>query len=598
VRFGKSDVMVSMTEGPPRVFISHAQQDADFAKTLKEWLEETLRNGIECFVSTDGAVPLGRPWLDELSLALEQSSLMLVLVSQESSSSRWIDFEVGAAFVRQVRVVPICIGGVTVADLESPLDSRQGIELPNEVAERRLLSLVADLAGLTVPSVPPRLPIPGRYLGGARAKQSATTRLFASTNHENFLALFEALVAEARHVVLVGTGLNVLYHRGPLELLKGPANCHWEIYVANPYSPEVQARLIEEEAASPRPVVGKSGLVSRLESLLDFQEQSGSPEALTIKSFSHYPTISFFIVDRQHYFFYPYGFALLGDFSPVWYGRADDPRDATVVAFLKRQHELTREASVDAALIHDLRSGRHISEERRRQIEKELVPVAVYVVPEKNSSLYEFGSACLGFDLRRQAQVKSRWPQDYTRAGAPYGFHLTVADALYLAEEAQLRVLIKELRSVAEGLRPFSVGLQITAGFPEHNSVSIACHDETGSLEALHHELVSRCYGRAVASNYSRFFGEDRAATNRSYATNPARSSLMIERYHAPYILNEFRPHFSLLSNVAPGDLASAQASLENDLPTRSLLVGSLCVLTRGPAGSNWRIAAELALRG
>lgn len=583
-----------MARGPARVFISHVHEDADFAEAIAAWIEPNLLQGVKCFNSSSRGIPLGSQWLNEVSAALAGSAVMLVLVSHASLSRRWIYFEAGAGFVRGIPVVPVCIGGMTKLELEPPLNFLQAIELPNLESERRLLALVAEPADLEPPPMAPRIVLPTRVTQSSASidEKIRPRRIFANTADNAFTDFFDPLAKNARHIVVAGTGLNILYRAGIIELLGPDANNQWEIYVANPYSPEVESRLVEEEAGSPRPPVGKAGLVQRLETLLDF-ERRRADRSLVVKLFSRYPTISFFIIDGLHYFFYPYGFSTLGDFSPVLYCSADDPKDFALVTFLKGQHEKTQECAVDAEFVYRLQPGRRYDQDVRRAAKQKLVAFSVYIIPEEDTPLYDFGSACLGFDVRAQRTVESRWAPKHIRQAAEFGLHVTVADALYVADEWSLKILESELRVLAKEFRPFPLRVALEAGFPDPASISLLCHDETGSLEALHHEMVFRCYRQAIASNYSDLFGHDRARMNRTYGEGPQRAELMIERYHAPYIMNAYKPHLSLLSNVDEADMPGFKRELEQNLPKSSFTVRSICLMTKPKDSSQWRILDE-----
>jgi TIR domain/Protein of unknown function (DUF1045) len=584
-----------------QIFISHVHEDSDFAKAIASWLEASLLHGVRCFVSTDSGIPLGRAWFAQINAALADSAIMLVLASRTSASQRWIYFESGAGFIRGIPVVPICIAGMTTAELEPPLNALQAIDVPSEESERQLLALVANAAGLSAPSPCPSLPLPTR-LSVDSARQAAAAHdplvVFENTADPAFVHSFRSLTTHAKHVVMVGTGLNVLYHPRPADLLGSTSQCNWDIYVANPYSPSVEARLREEETGSPKPPVGKVGLIARLDTLLEVQKRRPSDGGrVTVRLFSHYPTISFFIVDDRHYFFYPYGYVRLGDYSPVIYCARGDPKTTSLVSFLDSQYELVKGHSVDAMLARDLHSGNALDSQSRRHVRRQLIPIAVYIVPDSDTDLYHFGSTCMGYDLRHQADLQSPWPARYTRSAAEFGFHLTVADALYFVDPQSLEMLASELRALAGEFRAFDLSLTLTAGFPDASSVSLVCQDDTGSIEALHHEMVARCYRRAVASNYSPLFGEQRVVPRRSYAESTARADLMIERYHAPYILNAFRPHFSLLSQIESSQMENVTASLNAELPHLSTSINSICLLTKPSNGQHWAIRDEFSFK-
>lgn len=77
----------------PKIFISHANEDADFAKAIRGWLDGALLGAITYFVSTDRtSIPLGAEWPKRIREALEDSGIVLVIVSQVSVERRWLYF--------------------------------------------------------------------------------------------------------------------------------------------------------------------------------------------------------------------------------------------------------------------------------------------------------------------------------------------------------------------------------------------------------------------------------------------------------------------------------------------------------------------------
>ncbi len=120
----------------PQVFISHIHEDTDFAKAIKNWLDDILLGAISFFVSTDrSSIPLGSEWPKKIKESLEKSEILLVIVSASSISRRWIYFEAGAGYVRGIPVIPICVGELGLNNLPSPLNLLQAIELPGEDEE-------------------------------------------------------------------------------------------------------------------------------------------------------------------------------------------------------------------------------------------------------------------------------------------------------------------------------------------------------------------------------------------------------------------------------------------------------------------------------
>lgn len=430
--------------------------------------------------------------------------------------------------------------------------------------------------------------------GGSGEGEKPTPRerkpgqLFARSDSTEFASCFEQLARKAKRIVLIGTGINIL-HRDPIfislieRVTKG--QCDLEIYLANPFSPAVETRLIEEEIGDMKPPVAKPGLISRLHSIIEEQRKSGYPSNFLLKLFPNYPTFAMFILDDD-YFFYPYGYTLLGNQSPVARFSRRDPAHKPMIEFLQRQYENVKTSSTDAQLILDAHSGKRVSAEK-------LLSTAVYLVPDALSDIYRFGSKILGYDLRNHTTLMSPWA-DYVGTAADFGFHLTVADALYFSCQRDIDLLHKEVEFVARELQPFSIRFKIQERFPNESSISLVCYDESGALESLHCELVFRCYRRAVASNYSLGL----VAMDRDPSL--PRAKLMIQRYRAPYVLQRFKPHFTLLTKVPADKMDEVARKVKEfyhqEVKTQQIDIKDIALMVKPQMDQHWQISQEIRL--
>jgi len=412
---------------------------------------------------------------------------------------------------------------------------------------------------------------------------------FAASDSREFRNRVEALILAARHVVLIGTGLNLL-NRDPFAreviLRAAHGDCRLEIYLADPASPRVRMRLAEEELGNYKPPVGRKGLEIRLTTLLAAWRSAGRPSSIKIGLFSHYLTMATLLIDDD-YFVYPYGFATLGNFSPVLYLSKTNPANAGFIEFLELQYQLVKEHSIDAETVVV-----HRSKKRRRF--DQLVPFALYYVPPAESALYEFGTKVLGYDIRDRQLIKSPWSDDVGSAAA-FGFHLTLADALYFFTEAEVRAVVADLEIRLQDFASFDVGnFRICERFPDKRSVSLRFDDNSGSLEALHHELVHCAYSLAAESDYSL----GRAALTRD--SDSHRAATMIKHYQAPYILGRFQPHFTLATNVEHKRQGPLRAEVEKFAESKQLestvRIARLAVMSRDPGRDQWVIIDELTL--
>ncbi|CAM1345679.1 toll/interleukin-1 receptor domain-containing protein [Tenacibaculum amylolyticum] len=142
-----------MNTNKPEIFVSHISSEKKYAISIKEWIDETLLGAIDIFVSSDKgeSIPLGSEWLKKTKKSLQNSSIILVIISNRSLNTKWLYFESGAGYVRDIPVIPICIGELKKNELPPPLNSLEGIEFPNKDDEKKLIEIIAESAGLKSP---------------------------------------------------------------------------------------------------------------------------------------------------------------------------------------------------------------------------------------------------------------------------------------------------------------------------------------------------------------------------------------------------------------------------------------------------------------
>ena len=422
------------------------------------------------------------------------------------------------------------------------------------------------------------------------SKSKDKQRIFSRSDSAEFAQYFESKVHQADRIVLIGTGINII-QRDPvfLDLMERveKGKCTLEIYLANPFSRQIEMRLVEEEIGNIKPPVGRLGLIQRLETILRKQQEMGSPQNFVLRLFWNYPTSAMFIIDTE-YFLYPYGFSLLGNLSPISHYSKNNPKDHPIIDYIEKQYQQIKIASANAQLVMDLYHRRSVNIE-------ELTPFAVYLIPVDGTPLYEFGSDVLGYDVRGNSPTLSHWASSVGPA-SEFGFHLTLADALYLGSRRELDLLIKEIEYISLGFKPFPVFYSWKESFPNANSVALACTDESGMLESLHLEMLARCYRQAIGSNYSLGI----APTDRGPIEG--RNKLMVQRYHAPYIMQQFKPHFTLLTNL-PQETSEREAvttslyqAYQERIKVEKVDIGSICVMTRTRSNRPWQIAEEISL--
>jgi len=455
-----------------------------------------------------------------------------------------------------------------------------------------VLIVIAFIQGREISFWPPRIGPKGSDDKKVDHRSSQGVTIYPNSDSSKFSDDFERLFRQAEKILLIGTGFSILHRQTLFKLLVERIRNHSyiEIYAANPFGPNVEMRLIEEETGDDTPEIRKKGLVNWLISLLDEREKLSDKSKFILRLFPFYPTYALFIFNRKEYFFYPYGYTKLGTLSPVLHFSRDEPAHQVMIQFLDTQSERVKEQSADANLVFDLHAGKAVEPSL-------LTAFAVYLIPAADSPLYQFGSRILEYDVRarRELQQNPKW-HNAIGAAFNYGLHVTVADALYCATKSDINLICKEVEFLANEFRPFTINLSLEKEFPNERGIALACQDKTGSLEALHHEMVARVYRKAVASNYN----FDPTLADRDL--DKERTKLMIKHYHAPYILQRFKPHFSLFSNVSPERKEKIYKEIkelyEKEIKELSIEFNHIAVMHRPDPKGHWQILQEYPLGG
>ena len=587
---------------PPALFISHSGTDRHLADRFVELLQLGIgipAGAIFCSSQPAHGVRPGTRFPKEIDERLREASVFIPLLTQNFLASQYALAEIGMARTLEKWSVPVMF--VSAGEAATPLlllSNAQAVDANDANRLDTLLDVLRER--LKLPAIPAAqwnhakeefyaaIEPAGTPTGGPcgfnpNVSAGSPTQIFATSDSNEFRSCVESRIGEARHVVMVGTGLNLL-HRDSFvdDCLRRveQGDLSLEIYLADPGSPEVQTRLIEEELGAHRPPVGRGGLQQRLHALVDEQQRMGFPRGLSVSVFRNYPTFAVIQIDEGYYFMYPYGYATLGNYSPVLELDSQVPGHRGFIRFLQNHIDGIRKVSLSAAQVVGAVPTPVA----------DLTAVAVYAIPPASSRLYSIGSALLGYDVRDRQKLSS--PLRGLAGGAGFfGLHLTIGDVLYF-NAGDHAWAIRELKALVAEFQSFTVtDLRLRSGFPDPSSVSLSVSDPTGNLEALHCEIVFRLYRRARSSNYSL----DPALLARGRTD---RDRLMIERYRAPYIFKEFQPHITLASGLAPEQVDEVERVAERELGDvlgEETYIAHLALMQQASNGY-WQIEQELPL--
>jgi Protein of unknown function (DUF1045) len=411
----------------------------------------------------------------------------------------------------------------------------------------------------------------------------------------SWVAIREKLLTKAKKITLIATGLNLIWEKHILDLLIERAksgDAIVTICLGNPFSPHVEDRLIEEEMQGNRPVLGREGVLRNIRSLVERLDGAGNPPNFSLVLFESYPTFATLIFD-QDLFIYPYAYQVLGNTSPIFHFQDNGNEESKF--FVTNAERIIRDSISAKDVISRKINPKFFSDN--------WIAAAIYIIPNENTPLYQFGATILGYDVWKQQVLEadkesfSSKIRPYVGEASQYGFHATMADALFFATDAEIDRVEAELRMLANDFSPFILSKIRIEDRQNEGNIVMLCDDESGSAEALHFELISRIYRIAISS----FYLADKTQ-NKVSSKSPLRSNLMIERYGAPYILKEFNPHFSLCA-PAPDDLAIRQEILkqlqesfaESNIST-NVEVNEICLMTKKKGNEHWSISARFPL--
>lgn len=227
---------------------------------------------------------------------------------------------------------------------------------------------------------------------------------------------------------------------------------------------------------------------------------------------------------------------------------------------------------------------------------------AIYYVPQANDPFYELGTQILGYDVRTQAAAPlqpnlqaefSHFDNTWTTIARPFGFHLTICDALD-CDWATIPLVERELADLLPCFNPATefllqrdtqtpIGIWGQAG--AHSLVLL--YRPNTAFSMLHALLVGRINPLGKGSGYLQ-----------RYLTNPQtrqpHHAQQLRQFFSSTVLDNWYPHFTLLNpypEADPDAMASQLARLSE--PYTTLSVHSLCLLIQEHDEANWQIYRE-----
>lgn len=137
----------------PLIFISHISEEKEIALALKDLIESSFLGMLDVFVSSDYAsVNLGQKWLDDITTALNDCVVEIIICSPVSVERQWINFEAGAGWIRNIPVIPLCHSGIEPNELPIPLKLLQAGKVTEEISLKEIFRVLVNIIGSKLPN--------------------------------------------------------------------------------------------------------------------------------------------------------------------------------------------------------------------------------------------------------------------------------------------------------------------------------------------------------------------------------------------------------------------------------------------------------------
>ena len=142
------------------VFISFIHEEGQVAAAVQRFIQAHLKDHTGVFLSSDQwEIYAGESWLDRIISELRQAKVVVSLLSPESVVRPWVNFEAGAAWVREdTALIPVCFGGMTKGEMPKPYSSLQAVQLDDYFDQYYLLRSIFHY--LKRPMLPSLAPLP------------------------------------------------------------------------------------------------------------------------------------------------------------------------------------------------------------------------------------------------------------------------------------------------------------------------------------------------------------------------------------------------------------------------------------------------------
>lgn len=223
-----------------------------------------------------------------------------------------------------------------------------------------------------------------------------------------------------------------------------------------------------------------------------------------------------------------------------------------------------------------------------------MLKFGIYYIPK--GKFYDLGSKLIGYDIRAE---KITVPLDgfdkfWSKNVQEYGFHLTMADAVYI-EKDELNTIEAELSNIIglfskENEYIFEIDQKPVSFWRGGGDQAALRFNPNLSAVLLHSVLVCLIQTKGKGSFYSEMLNANQSNFSQDMINKT-------KRFSSPYVLDEFKPHFTLLNPYLGND----HKKIENELGEvfgefKTINMNSLCIVTQESPDLPFRIYKEFSL--
>ena len=228
---------------------------------------------------------------------------------------------------------------------------------------------------------------------------------------------------------------------------------------------------------------------------------------------------------------------------------------------------------------------------------------AVYYIPQADDAFYQLGTSILGHNVRAGQTVApsselaevlgTDWPT-WTTVSRPYGFHVTICEAL----DCHWTTIPRVEQELADLLKCFDPSHPLVLERRDDRPVGIwgeearkslvLLYEPNTTLRMLHTLLVARLTPLGLGSDFLRRY------LTHPHTELPAHQVQQIRLFSSPTVLENWYPHFTLLNpytGAEPTVMASHLAQLFQSY--KHITVQTICLLIQENQEANWQIYQE-----